>query len=52
VNAAGNYTHPGMRKSLYKKILNSGVGAKPGQWSAIKAMRLAKAYKDAGGGYR
>jgi len=27
-------------------------GGKSGQWSARKAQMLAKAYKDAGGGYK
>jgi hypothetical protein len=53
VNAAGNYTKPGMRKSLFEKIKGQetqGTGA--GQWSARKAQLLAKQYKAKGGGYR
>jgi hypothetical protein len=53
VNEAGNYTKPGMRKSLFEKIkgqATQGTGA--GQWSARKAQLLAKQYKAKGGGYR
>ena len=52
VNKAGNYTKPGMRKSLFNRIKAGGKGGAPGQWSARKAQMLAKAYKDAGGGYK
>lgn len=53
VNAAGNYTKPGMRKALFEKIkgqATQGTGA--GQWSARKAQLLAKQYKSKGGGYK
>lgn len=53
VNAAGNYTKPGMRKALFNKIkaqATQGTGA--GEWSARKAQLLAKQYKAKGGGYR
>ena len=53
VNAAGNYTKPGMRKSLFNSIKNSAVqGTAAGQWSGRKAQLLAKQYKARGGGYR
>lgn len=53
VNAAGNYTKPGMRKALFNQIKNSAVqGTAAGQWSARKAQLLAKKYKEKGGGYR
>ena len=53
VNAAGNYTKPGMRKSLFNSIKNSAVqGTAAGQWSARKAQLLAKKYKAKGGGYK
>jgi hypothetical protein len=53
VNAAGNYTKPGMRKSLFEKIKGQAVqGTAAGQWSARKAQLLAKQYKSKGGGYR
>ena len=52
VNAAGNYTKPGMRKSLFNRIKAGGKGASPGQWSARKAQMLAKQYRAKGGGYR
>ena len=52
VNAAGNYTKPTMRKSLFNKIKAGGKGGKPGQWSARKAQMLAKQYKAKGGGYK
>jgi hypothetical protein len=53
VNAAGNYTKPGMRKSLFEKIKGQAIqGTAAGQWSARKAQLLAKQYKSKGGGYR
>jgi uncharacterized protein with WD repeat len=53
VNAAGNYTKPEMRKSLYQQIKAQATqGTKAGQWSARKAQLLAKKYKEKGGGYR
>lgn len=53
VNEAGNYTKPGMRKSLFNSIKNSAVqGTAAGQWSARKAQLLAKRYKEKGGGYK
>lgn len=51
VNEAGNYTKPGMRKSLFESIKASGKGGKPGQWSGRKAQMLAKQYKARGGSY-
>ena len=53
VNAAGNYTKPGMRKALFEKIKASAVqGTAAGQWSARKAQLLAKEYRAKGGGYK
>lgn len=53
VNAAGNYTKPGMRKALFNRIKAQAVqGTAAGQWSARKAQLLAKQYKAKGGGYR
>lgn len=52
VNAAGNYTKPGMRKRLFESIKAGSKGGKPGQWSARKAQLLALRYKKAGGGYK
>jgi hypothetical protein len=52
VNEAGNYTKPGMRKSLFEKIKAGTKGGKAGQWSARKAQLLASEYKKAGGGYK
>lgn len=53
VNEAGNYTKPGMRKSLFNKIKSQAVqGTAAGQWSARKAQLLAKQYKAKGGGYK
>ena len=52
VNESNNYTKPGMRKRLFKEIMASGKGGKPGQWSARKAQILARRYKAAGGGYK
>ena len=53
VNAAGNYTKPGLRKKIVSSVkaaATHGTGA--GQWSARKAQLVAKKYKAAGGGYR
>jgi hypothetical protein len=53
VNQAGNYTKPGMRKSLFESIKSRATqGTAAGQWSARKAQLLAKQYKARGGGYR
>jgi len=53
VNEAGNYTKPGMRKSLFERIKGQATqGTAAGQWSARKAQLLAKQYKAKGGGYR
>ena len=53
VNEAGNYTKPGMRKSLFESIKARAVqGTGAGKWSARKAQLLAKQYKAKGGGYR
>ena len=51
VNAARNYTKPGMRKRLFKRIMAGSKGGRSGQWSARKAQMLAREYKKAGGGY-
>ena len=53
VNAAGNYTKPGLRKRIVAQVkaaATHGTGA--GQWSARKAQLVAKKYKEAGGGYK
>ncbi len=52
VNAAGNYTKPAMRASLFRKIKAGSKGGDPGEWSARKAQLLANEYKKAGGGYK
>jgi hypothetical protein len=52
VNQAGNYTKPGMRKSLFEKIKAGSKGGDAGEWSARKAQMLAREYKAAGGGYK
>lgn len=52
VNEAGNYTKPDLRKKLFNEIKSGSKGGSPGEWSARKAQMLAKAYKDAGGGYK
>ena len=52
VNAAGNYTKPGMRKNLVANVKAGGNGGSPGQWSARKAQMVAKQYKAKGGGYK
>ena len=53
VNAAGNYTKPGLRKRIVSQVkaaATHGTGA--GEWSARKAQLVAKKYKEAGGGYK
>ena len=45
------YTKPGLRESIKDRVMASGKGGRPGQWSARKAQLLAQAYKKAGGGY-
>ena len=52
VNEAGNYTKPGLRKSIFNRIKAGSKGGRAGQWSARKAQMLARAYKKAGGGYK
>ena len=52
VNAAGNYTKPGMRKNIFNRVKAGSKGGNPGQWSARKAQMTALAYKKAGGGYK
>jgi hypothetical protein len=52
VNEAGNYTKPGLRKSIFERIKAGGKGGAPGQWSARKAQMVAQQYKKAGGGYK
>lgn len=52
VNAAGNYTKPGLRKSIFNRVKAGSKGGKPGQWSARKAQMVAKQYKAKGGGYK
>ena len=53
VNAAGNYTKPGLRKRIVSQVkaaATHGTGAN--EWSARKAQLVAKKYKEAGGSYR
>lgn len=53
VNAAGNYTKPGLRKKIVSEVKAAAThGTKAGQWSARKAQLVAKKYKAAGGGYK
>ena len=53
VNAAGNYTKPGMRKKIVSQVKSAAThGTGAGQWSARKAQLVAKKYKAAGGGYK
>ena len=52
VNKSGNYTKPALRKRLFYRIKAGSKGGRAGQWSARKAQMLARAYKNAGGGYK
>jgi hypothetical protein len=45
------YTNPALRERIKNKVMASGKGGKPGQWSARKAQLVAQEYKKAGGGY-
>jgi len=47
----GNYTKPKLRESIKNRVMASGKGDKPHQWSARKAQLVAMEYKKAGGGY-
>ena len=51
VNEAGNYTKPGLRKTIFNRIKAGSKGGDPGEWSARKAQLLASEYKKAGGSY-
>ena len=46
-----SYTKPDLRERIKDRVMASGKGGKPGQWSARKAQIVAQEYKDAGGGY-
>ena len=46
------YTKPALRERIKDRIMASGKGGNPGQWSARKSQMLAKEYEKAGGGYR
>lgn len=52
VNAAGVYTNPGMRKTIFERIKAGSKGGDAGEWSARKAQMMAKEYKAKGGGYK
>ena len=53
VNAAGNYTKPGLRKKIVSEVKSAAThGTGAGQLSARKAQLVAKKYKAAGGGYK
>ena len=53
VNAAGNYTKPGLRKKIVSQVKAAAThGTNAGQWSARKAQLVAKRYKAAGGSYK
>lgn len=51
-DSSGNYTNPGLRESIKKRIMAGSNGGKPGQWSARKAQLVAQEYKKRGGKYR
>ena len=53
VNAAGNYTKPGLRKKIVAQVKAAAThGTAAGKWSGRKAQLVAKKYKQAGGGYK
>jgi len=45
------YTKPELRDRIKSRVMASGDGGKPGQWSARKAQLVAQKYESAGGGY-
>ena len=47
-----SYTKPELRERIKKKVMASGKGGDPGEWSARKAQLVAQEYKAAGGGYK
>ena len=51
-NSAGVYTKPSLRKRIFERVKAGSKGGRPGQWSARKALFLAREYKAAGGGYK
>ena len=52
VNQAGVYTKPGLRKTIFNRVIAGSKGGDPGEWSARKSQLMAKEYKAAGGGYK
>ncbi len=52
VNAAKNYTKPGLRAKIVAAVKAGSQGGKPGQWSARKSQIVTQRYKKAGGGYK
>ena len=50
--ADAHYTDPALRERLKRRITAGTKGGRAGQWSARKAQLLARAYEEAGGGYR
>lgn len=46
-----SYTKPELRERIKSRVMASGDGGKPGQWSARKAQLVAQKYESAGGGY-
>jgi len=51
VNKTASYTKPELRDRIKSRVMASGDGGKPGQWSARKAQLVAQKYESAGGGY-
>ena len=50
--AEAHYTKPALRERLKTEITAGTKGGRAGQWSARKAQLLARAYEEAGGGYK
>ena len=46
------YTKPELRERIKARIMASGKGGRPGQWSARKAQLVAQEYRAEGGGYK
>jgi hypothetical protein len=49
---AGNYTKPKLREKIKEQVLAGDKGGHPGQWTARKALLVAREYESQGGAYK
>lgn len=47
-----SHTDKALWERIKKKVMEEDKGGKAGQWSAFKALRASKLYKEAGGTYK